>query len=119
MINFVTDVSLIPCYTMKRFLSSAILLSCLCFAAAAQSRQITNFDADWRFSLGDPKNAQSASFNDRSWRSLDLPHDWSIELDPVESAPCGGAVGYFPTGTGWYRKHFDVPGYSRDKNYSI
>ena len=104
---------------MKKVLLSALLLLGLCATAAAQSRETTAFDADWRFSLGDPKNAQSASFNDRSWRSLDLPHDWSIELDPVESAPGGGAVGYFPTGTGWYRKHFDVPGYSRDKNYSI
>ncbi|MBO5546606.1 MAG: DUF4982 domain-containing protein [Bacteroidales bacterium] len=104
---------------MKKVLFSALLLLGLCATAAAQSRETTAFDADWRFSLGDPKNAQSASFNDRSWRSLDLPHDWSIELDPVESAPGGGAVGYFPTGTGWYRKHFDVPGYSRDKNYSI
>ena len=104
---------------MKKVLFSALLLLGLCATAAAQSRETTAFDADWRFSLGDPKNAQSASYNDRSWRSLDLPHDWSIELDPVESAPGGGAVGYFPTGTGWYRKHFDVPGYSRDKNYSI
>ena len=104
---------------MKKVLFSALLLLSLCATAAAQSRETTAFDADWRFSLGDPKNAQSTGFNDRSWRSLDLPHDWSIELDPVESAPGGGAVGYFPTGTGWYRKHFDVPGYSRDKNYSI
>ena len=103
---------------MKRFLSFAILLG-LCVAAAAQSRQITNFDAGWRFRLGDQSGAQAAGFNDRSWRSLSLPHDWSIELDPVESAPGGGAVGYFPTGIGWYRKTFDVPGYSKDKLYSV
>ena len=97
---------------MKRILSLAILLTCLGLAAMAQSRQITNFDAGWRFRLGDQSGAQAAGFNDRSWRSLSLPHDWSIELDPVESAPGGGAVGYFPTGIGWYRKTFDVPGYS-------
>ena len=60
---------------MKRFLSFAILLSCLCLAAAAQSRQITNFDAGWRFKLGEQSGAQAVGFNDRSWRSLDLPHD--------------------------------------------
>ena len=104
---------------MKRILSLAILLTCLGLAAMAQSRQITNFDAGWRFRLGDQSGAQAAGFNDRSWRSLSLPHDWSIELDPVESAPGGGAVGYFPTGIGWYRKTFDVPGYSKDKLYSV
>ena len=62
---------------MKKVLFSALLLLGLCATAAAQSRETTAFDADWRFSLGDPKNAQSASFNDRSWRSLDLPHDWT------------------------------------------
>ncbi|MCR4860656.1 MAG: DUF4982 domain-containing protein [Bacteroidales bacterium] len=104
---------------MRFLISSAILLLSLFSAAAAPAREIVQFDADWKFQLGDPANAQSAQFNDRSWRKLDLPHDWSIEGAIDEAAPGSGSVGYFPMGIGWYRKSFDVPGYSRDKNYSI
>ncbi len=66
-------------------------------------------DPEWRFTLGDPANAQQPGFNDRSWRRLDLPHDWSIEGSPRQDAPGGGRVGYFPTGVGWYRKAFKLP----------
>lgn len=96
---------------MKRFLILvAILLASCSLASAQQSRNITNFDKDWEFSLGEEK---------KSWRKLDLPHDWSIEGENLESNPGAGKVGYFPSGTGWYRKTFDVKGYSRDKLYSI
>ena len=96
---------------MKRLLTLvAILLASCSLASAQQSRNITNFDKDWEFSLGEEK---------KSWRKLDLPHDWSIEGENLESNPGAGKVGYFPSGTGWYRKTFDVKGYSRDKLYSI
>ena len=96
---------------MKRLLILiAILLASCSLASAQQIRNITNFDKDWEFSLGEEK---------KSWRKLDLPHDWSIEGENVESNPGAGKVGYFPSGTGWYRKTFDVKGYSRDKLYSI
>ena len=34
-------------------------------------------------------DAQDPAYDDSSWRSLDLPHDWSIELDPT-NAPGSG-----------------------------
>jgi beta-galactosidase len=37
------------------------------------------FENDWRFFLGDDANAYRPEHNDSEWRSLDLPHDWSIE----------------------------------------
>ena len=88
-------------------------------SAVAQPRRITDFDSSWKFQLGDVENAQSAAFNDRSWRSLDLPHDWSIEGEIDQNNPGGGTVGYYPTGLGWYRKTFDIKGYSKTKKYSI
>ncbi len=103
----------------KKIISAAFLAMGLCVMTFAQSREITKFDADWKFKLGDQSNAQSAGFNDRSWRQLDLPHDWSVEGEIKESNPGAGAIGYFPMGIGWYRKTFNVPGYSKDKNYSI
>lgn len=79
-------------------------LSC---AEAADHRML--FDEGWRFSRGDFANAQTAVFDDSSWRTLRLPHDWSIELPTKPSAPSGAGGGYFQTGVGWYRKHFSAP----------
>jgi len=89
------------------------------FAQQSKSRVISNFDADWQFSLGDYPKASEADFNDTDWRTLDVPHDWSIELENDKDAPGGGNVGFFPTGIGWYRKTFDISKYDPDKKYSI
>jgi beta-galactosidase len=66
-------------------------------------------DPGWRFTLGDPAGAEQPGFDDRQWRTLDLPHDWSIEGTPRQDAPAGGRGGYFPTGVGWYRKDLRLP----------
>ena len=81
----------------------------------AAQRQRLSMDPGWRFTLGDPAGAQQPSFDDRRWRSLDLPHDWSIEGTPDEKAPGGGGVGFFPGGTGWYRKTFRLPAGARGR----
>ncbi len=86
---------------------------------AQNSRTVLNFDSDWKFQSGDVENASDASFNDKTWRTLNLPHDWSIEGENLENAPGGGRVGYFPSGIGWYRKTFNVKSYSSSKLYSI
>ncbi|GHU57896.1 beta-galactosidase [Bacteroidia bacterium] len=100
---------------MKNFFIIAGLLICTLSLSAQQSRVTTNFDADWKFALGDHKSASKAGFSDKSWRTLNLPHDWSIEGQNLETEPGGGNVGYFPTGIGWYRKTFDYPGLSSGK----
>ncbi len=66
------------------------------------------FDSNWKFQLGDIRNAEKSEIKDEDWRSLDLPHDWSIEGEISKDAPAGGNGGYFPTGIGWYRKHFEI-----------
>jgi beta-galactosidase len=43
------------------------------------SRVILNFNNDWRFLKDDTNGAEYPSFDDSSWRKLDVPHDWSIE----------------------------------------
>jgi beta-galactosidase len=80
---------------------------------SAAQRQRLSMDPGWRFTLGDPKGAEQPSFDDRTWRTLDVPHDWSIEGKPQENAPGGGGMGYFPAGTGWYRKTFRLPAGTR------
>jgi beta-galactosidase len=77
--------------------------------AADAQRQRLSMDPGWRFVLGDPAGAERSKFDDRQWRRLDLPHDWSIEGSPRQDAPGGGRVGFFPSGIGWYRKSFRAP----------
>ena len=65
-----------------------------------------NFDANWKFYLGDAGNAQTSNFDDSKWRNISLPHDYSIEQE--YSKQMEAESGYLPGGTGWYRKHFTV-----------
>jgi len=82
-------------------------------------RSEINFDTDWRFILGDNERAAEPGFDDRSWRLLDLPHDWSIEGSVDQNAPTGGSGGYLPSGIGWYRKHFTVRRSDMKMNHQI
>jgi beta-galactosidase len=71
-------------------------------------RQRISFNKDWKFSLAADSSARLASFDDSSWRSLVLPHDWSIEGKFEEKNPSGVGGGALPGGTGWYRKKFRI-----------
>ena len=114
----------------------ALLLLALCAAptpglradSAPGPRDRVLLDAGWKFhlgnDLGDGLNlakagsaygAAGADYSSASWRTVDLPHDWAIELpfDPKADA----AHGFRPVGegfpdnsVGWYRKTFDLPG---------
>ena len=74
-----------------------------------QVRSVSSFDDGWLFYKGDATGADQASFADSSWRSLSVPHDWSIEGPFDMNATTTGAGGYLPAGVGWYRKHFMLP----------
>ena len=78
-----------------------------------------SFDFNWKFYLGDNTNASKPEFNDLSWRTLDVPHDFSIEqpFDSMNPTTGGGAYAY--SGIGWYRKHFVLDNSSKDKKISI
>ncbi len=80
-----------------------------CIAAPGNDRQRLLMDFNWKFSQTDTAGAEKVSFNDSKWRTLNLPHDWSIENEFIQNAPTGGGGGYLPTGVGWYRKHFVLP----------
>ncbi|QOY89404.1 glycoside hydrolase family 2 TIM barrel-domain containing protein [Paludibaculum fermentans] len=66
-------------------------------------------DSNWKFLLGDPGGAEARGFDDASWRHVDLPHDWSIEGRPAKDNLTGSGGGFYPAGTGWYRKSFRAP----------
>jgi beta-galactosidase len=66
----------------------------------------------------------SSDFDDRAWRSLDLPHDWAVEL-PF-SGEASHSHGYKTIGwkypensIGWYRKSFDIPNSDLGRKISV
>src|SRR5271165_1697234 len=73
------------------------------------ARQQVPADFNWKFMAGDPAGAEAVAFSDASWRTVNLPHDWSIEGKPDPKSPSAAGDGYFPGGTGWYRKTFTTP----------
>jgi beta-galactosidase len=90
-----------------------LLLSLTAFLHAApaspQPRQIQQFTEGWRFLQSDASDAESPAFDDSTWKSVTLPHDWAIAGPVEENAPSRAAGGFFPTGIGWYRHALTLP----------
>ncbi|MDX2447195.1 MAG: glycoside hydrolase family 2 TIM barrel-domain containing protein [Desulfobacterales bacterium] len=93
---------------MPTGLIALVLFAILNPAAMAQvsfgeSQEIND---GWLFTLTNPTHAQDPNLDVEAWRTLDLPHDWSIEgnLSPSLSS----CTGYLPGGIGWYRKSLDL-----------
>jgi beta-galactosidase len=72
--------------------------------APVHSRERQSIDDGWKFIHSDSLQAENPGFDDSQWRTVDLPHDWSIEYPVDKEAPTGGSGGYAETGVGWYRK---------------
>lgn len=116
-----------------------LLIASLFSNAQTPSRKKINLDDNWKFHFGHAANpekdfnystatifsksggvwgniAVDPRFKDSAWRTLDIPHDWAVELpfvnvnDPhVTSHGYKPVGGLFPeTSIGWYRKHFTV-----------
>lgn len=65
------------------------------------------FDDDWKFSLSANEAAIEPNYNDKQWRVLNLPHDWSIEGSYSKTGGGDWQSGFLPCGIGWYRKAFN------------
>jgi beta-galactosidase len=103
---------------IRRVFKYTLLILSFCLTASAQ-RKIENFDSNWKFMLGDDSLAKNNIFNDNKWRTLDLPHDWSIEGSFSQKNPSTPNEGGLPTGIGWYRKTFRLSVSSKSKNIII
>ena len=98
------------------------------FAADTRSpRERLLLDSGWKFHLGNEwgfaqnrakagtgSGPASTSFSDASWRTVNLPHDWAVELPFNPGADAGH--GFKPVGPGfaannvaWYRRTFELP----------
>ena len=84
-----------------------------------KTRCISNFSKDWKFNLGDVPDAKVPGFDDSKWRSLNLPHDWSVEGEFSEKNPATPGGGALPGGIGWYRKEFSLPETEKDKSVFV
>lgn len=125
-----------------------MLATSLLAAGETPVREKLLLDVGWRFHFGDASNATGdfgygsgeafakagdaigaarPEFNDSSWRRLDLPHDWAVELEFVYVKnedlrdhgykPLGRD---FPkTSIGWYRKAFMIPKADLGKRLSV
>lgn len=62
----------------------------------------------WKFTNGDDSQYKQSVYDDNSWKSVSLPHDWSIQSAPENSNPMGGEGGYYQAGQGWYRAKLHI-----------
>ncbi len=118
--------------TFRIALMLTVLLLCISNIVFSQQSPRTreSFNEGWKFVKyfnasdeaatidKEPAGLESPSYNDNSWRTLDLPHDWAIEgpfSDTLENN-----TGLLPwKGIGWYRKHFTVSTSDKDKRIYI
>ena len=83
--------------------------------SGSAGRQRTLWDFQWQFHRGEAAGAEKPQFSAGGWRTIDLPHDWSIERVPGSPSlfdpkcPSGSGGGFLPGGIGWYRKTFTLP----------
>ena len=63
------------------------------------SREVINFNREWKYASGDYSGAEYAVFNDESWETVGLPHSFSMPYFMSKD---------FYVGYGWYRKLFSV-----------
>jgi len=130
----------------------ALSFSASAFAQSAEApagRERIRWNEGWRFAFGHPSDTQKdhghatgyfsyitktgfgdgpaaavGKFDDSSWRVLDLPHDWAVEM-PF-SGNASHSHGYrtvgprFPdTSVGWYRKTFRIPAEDFGRRISV
>lgn len=100
----------------RKFLLGMMLAVCG-LSASADDRRL--FDEGWQFTQTDSVKMSWFGYNDKTWRTLDLPHDWAIEGDFMATAPSGASGGALPGGIGWYRKHFNVTKADKGKKLFI
>lgn len=117
-----------------------LLLVCVCMLSLAglqnnlyASVRKTLFDDNWKFHRGSVANAEQENYNDSKWRTLDLPHDWSMDPTPIkrdgitvgpfskynEGGMGGADTGQTLGGEGWYRKQFTIAPGDAGKRFTL
>ena len=105
-----------------KFLLLVLLLSgtSSLFAKAESGREVSSFDTGWLFMQDDElDDAEGVDFDDSEWKTVDLPHDWSIEGEIDRDSPTGRGGGFRACGIAWYRKDFTIPASDKGKKIFI
>lgn len=79
---------------------------------SGSGRMVWNFNAGWRFHLGDVNGAEATDYNDTDWQVVSTPH--TLQLMPAEASGCRNYQGI-----AWYRKHFTVPTDAKGKDLTL
>ena len=66
---------------------------------------------------GNAPGAAAKNYDDTSWRTVDLPHDWAIEGRVTPDANL--SQGYYRRGIGWYRRHFRLSPEDKGKHIEV
>jgi beta-galactosidase len=141
--------------TMQNILSNkiwqitALISALLLNFTTVKGQEKISLDEDWKFHFGHASNTEkdfdysktallhksnvfattvvNPKFVDTTWKKINIPHDWVVELPFVKSEqvemdshgykPVGGA--YPETSIGWYRKHFLVDKSKSNKHYDL
>jgi len=128
---------------------TTVFLFLTVISAPIVAQKKTSLDEGWKFHFGNAANpdkdfnystatifsksgaavntAIDPKFVDTTWTSINVPHDWAVEL-PFENStnfdvqshgykPVGG---FYPeTSIGWYRKHFSVDKKDNNDRFEI
>lgn len=86
--------------------------------AKAQTETI-KFNDNWQFKLDTANTPDEEGLAKAQWRNVQLPHDWSIELNFDETSPGGNRGASLRGGTGLYRKYFTLDNSDQGKNIFI
>ena len=103
---------------MKKICLLLLLSGIFCFTTIAQ-RTKDNFNDNWNFIIDSVHDYSQIKANEISWRTLNVPHDWSIEFPFDSTSPTGTGGGALRGGMGWYTKEFTVSSSDSSKNISI
>ena len=112
---------------------TGLLAAGVCAEETTSPRERLSLDAGWKFYLGNPwgqvvslakagenRGPAKMDFSDADWRTVNLPHDWAVELPFDPQADFNH--GFKPVGPGfatndiaWYRRTFELAPADSDK----
>ncbi|MEM0965857.1 MAG: glycoside hydrolase family 2 TIM barrel-domain containing protein [Verrucomicrobiota bacterium] len=116
--------------THTLFLSGCILAAAILSPAKAEEspRDVITLKEGWKFKFGPQPDGEKIGFDDSTWESVSVPHDWAIrgpfdknndrqivritqnmERKPTDKTGRTGALPH--VGEGWYRKTFELPNF--------
>lgn len=96
------------------FLATSLPAQGAKFTPPLSDRTRTNIDFDWGFFRGDINGEEEThQVNQRPWKKVNLPHEWSIEgpYSPEHNL----VQAFLPMEIGWYKKELRLPGIFSDK----